>query len=251
MKKNQTLTRTPPSCPDCHSIKMESHGLGTSEILLCKSCGVEHEMMEVIAKGYTPYLKPIFVEHPYQYSAAAPMRGVSTWESCPHCGNFTDVFADPICNICNIDRTELEIVSQDLAHLWKDGGKIREYMEKGRFPPKGVTGQFIREECGPHCMNADVCPQTFEELTRCRKRWMGEEVKEPKSELLVIGPSIKKYKTYSNTRPTAFFQCAEAGWFSEMIEYVTQDYNRKQSENTGNESGAKEVHKSAADYPQP
>lgn len=250
MNMRQLCSKEPPICPDCHSMNTVRRGTGTCQELQCCNCGAVNDMLEVVGRGYAERIVP-----------TSPIVSVLT--PCPHCEELVDFESDIFCHRCGIDRSVPESPSIHIAHMWKKGSKIREWLEKGHLGPNGASdsvGKFLRTACGPHCETAKVCSQNFREMSLCVVDWRkGLKGSKPDTGLVLVeeGPKrSKKYrkvnhvKTYEETRPPVFFQCAEAGWFSEMINYVTESKGKEQSGNTRDESGAEEISQSSTNYPQ-
>ncbi len=178
----------------------------------------------------------------------ADLELVASLSICPHCmtvGKSKVDGGDEWCSECGLDPNIQEYSAPALAHLWKEGSGIKDFMQREvpLMDPARKMGKFLRTMCGPHCSFATACPQTVGNFVICyreenpsvkdcedmSKKRSKKSRRERRRERLAAMENIKKAKQ------KAFVACAGAGWF-EKVMYVKSPHPQ-QAGNTGSGSG--------------
>ena len=228
-------------CPVCKSEDV----VGLVDIIgdlagryLCRKCACEFSVLE--GRGADDEEEDI--------------HGVVT--VCPHCMSVDSIqiYGDiEWCGECWLDPNELDPSSPEIAKLYKGGIKRALERDVGMLQAGKPYGEFIRQECGPHCSLAKACPQDTGILIKCFKEEFSSE--EEDSEIVgkrkrgKKGKGRKKNKIQNRVREynqkahkhepskVAFF-CSKGGLLEKMVLYGITDPDTEQPGNTGSQSGA-------------
>jgi hypothetical protein len=175
---------------------------------------------------------------------------------CPHCASVDSIVVygdNEWCGECWLDPNELNQDSESIAELFKGGIKraLGKDVPMLRFGKS--YGNFVREECGPHCSLSKSCPQDTGILIKCfqeelssgeedsqivGKRKRGKKGKGRRRNKLQNQAGNYGRKGHKHVPSKVAFSCAPGGLLEKMILYGTRDPDTEQPGNTGSQSGA-------------
>jgi len=167
-----------------------------------------------------------------------PRQTFHSQHTCPHClhvGERICEDGEEWCSECGLDPEKVP-TSQDLAPLYK--GKIRELLQKGKFSNtanKRGSGYFVRNQCGPNCVEAKDCPQMVADLTTCIQEYLNPQAETKKgskrsrrrARLKQYDLSVQIQHNIAVETHEAQFHCRDNKTFEEALENGRENVNSK------------------------